>query len=322
MHKISFAGLFLLLLASSTVAQPSILLDYRNEGFNSESSPQLPANTENFVISQIVRNTDQACNGELSPTIIDYAHGSFTDSQADQVVYLVSLGDSCYPRFQSTIRIGVASSGKVVTYGDVTGYSNIKQISDVNGDGINEIILEGIGVGQGYSVIYAKLVAIKPKGLLILNDFKQVYSDNLGTLNPKLYKIVSVISVNQGSQNQSVFSRKNYIARCFDVEPERRDCSSYEYMSEGKFPAYEEIQQFISAPTQESLNKIEDAADCIKYDRELSSNALDCPEIPSFRRCAIAPTFSPTFSPTLSLTLLTLNKRGILHKHHKQSENG
>ncbi|EDX73395.1 hypothetical protein MC7420_1191 [Coleofasciculus chthonoplastes PCC 7420] len=252
MHKISFTGLLLLLLTSSTVAQPSILLDYRNEDFNAESSPQLPANTENLVISQMVRNTDQACNGELSPTVIDYARGSFTDAQADQVVYLVSLGDSCHPRFQSTIRIGVAYSGQVVTYGDVTGYSNIQKISDVNGDGINEILLDGSGMGQGYFVTYAKLVEIKPKGLLTLKDFEQVYSDNLGTLNPKLYKIASVISVNQGSQNQTVFSRKNYLARCFDVEPEGRDCSSYQYMSEGNFPEYEEIQQFISDPTKGS----------------------------------------------------------------------
>ncbi|HEY9649767.1 MAG TPA: hypothetical protein V6C95_03825 [Coleofasciculaceae cyanobacterium] len=251
MNKVTLAGLFLVLFASSTLAQTQTLLDYRKEDFNSESSPQLPATTENFVISQVVRSTDKPCSGDLSPTVIDYASGSFTESQSDQVVYLVDLGDSCHPRFTGTIRIAVASSGKVVTYGDVTGYSNIQQISDVNGDGINEIILEGSWLGQGYFSTFAKLIEIKSKGLLTLNNFEQVYGNNLGTINSKLYNIASVISVNRGSQGQTVFSRKNYLSRCVEVESEERDCSSYEYMSEGKFPEYDEIERFMSSPAKE-----------------------------------------------------------------------
>ncbi len=243
-----------MLCATSTLAQSQVLLDYRQEDFNSESPPQLPATTENFVISQVVRSTDKPCSGDLSPTVIDYAGGSFTNSQDEQVVYLVDLGDSCHPRFTGTTRIAVASQGKVVTYGDVTGYSKIQQVSDVNGDGINELILEGSWIGQGYSLTYAKLIEIKPKGLLTVNNFEQVYGDNLlGTINSKLYKIASVISANRGSQGQTVFSRKNYLARCFEVEPEEgRNCSSYEYMSEEKFPEYDEIERFISSPTKES----------------------------------------------------------------------
>ena len=253
MNKVTLAGLFIVLFASSTLAQTQILLDYRKEDFNSESLPQLPATTENLVISQVVRSTDKPCSGNLSPTVIDYASGSFTDPKEDQVVYLVDLGDSCHPRFTGTRRIAVASSGKVVTYGDVTGYSKIQQISDVNGDGINELILEGSWLGQGYFSIYAKLIEIKPRGLLTLNNFEQVYGNNIGTLDPKaLYKIASVISVNLDSQGQTVFSRKNYLARCFEVEQEERDCSSYEYMSEGKFPEYDEIERFISSPAKES----------------------------------------------------------------------
>lgn len=138
-----------------------------------------------------------------------------------------------------------------MTYGDVTGYSNIQQISDVNGDGINELILEGSWLGQGYFSTYAKLIEIKPKGLLTLNDFEQVYGNNLGTTNSKLYKIASVISVNRGSKGQTVFSRKNYLSRCFEAEPDGRDCSSYEYMSEGNFPEYDEIERFISSSAKE-----------------------------------------------------------------------
>ncbi|HBL12669.1 MAG TPA: hypothetical protein DD379_14970 [Cyanobacteria bacterium UBA11162] len=251
MNKVSFAGFFLLLFANSTLAQTETLLDYRTEDFNFESSPQLSATTENVVISQVVRSTDKACFDNLSPTVIDYAIGSFTDPQEDQVVYLVDLGDSCHHGYTGTIRIAVASSGKVVTYGDVTGYSTIQQITDVNGDGINEIILERNWAEQGYSGTYAKLIEIKPKGLLTLNDFEKVYEDNLSSINPNLYKIASVISVNQGSQGQTVFTRKNYIARCFEVDFEERECSSYEYMSEGKFLEYEDIERFISNPAKE-----------------------------------------------------------------------
>lgn len=243
------ALLFLLLSISSALAQTKTALDFRSyNGHTEDRLSKLSRVIEKEVIAKVVKKTDKACFDKLQPKVIAHASGSFTAPKLKQVVYLVDLGDSCHPRSQGTVRLAIASGKNITTYGDVTGYYNIRQITDINADGINEILLEGSWLGQGYLSGFAKLVSIKPRGILTVSDFKQVYGDNSGaTPDPnQVYQLASVISVTLNSQRQPIFKRDNYIAKCTSVDSEIPKCGDFRYMSSGKFPEYDEVKRFLS----------------------------------------------------------------------------
>lgn len=247
--------IFLLILSTNpVVAQAQTLLDYRRSHVNSDTnlSPRLSTKTESFVISKVVKRSDKSCFGSLEPRILDYARGSFTASKTQEVAYLVDLGDSCHARSRGTVRIAIYSGENVVTYGDVTDYHRIRKVSDINSDGIDDLVIEGSWLGQGYFLTYAKLIAIKAKGILTLNNFGQVYGNNHGTLDPKgLYQVASTISISTDAKEQTVFKQDNYLAKCFVIELEEPECESYKHMSSGKFPDSDEIEKFISSSAKD-----------------------------------------------------------------------
>lgn len=241
--KFLLSVLFINSLAFPALSKPQILLDYRDyhlEGRTDASSKLSPA-IEKFVIERVARKTDRACFGKLEPKIIDYAFGSFTNSRIKQVAYLVDLGDSCHPRDTGTIRLAIATDNKIVTYGDVTGYRMIGKVTDIDGDGINGIVIEGGWMGQGYFSVGAKLLSIKSKGILTLKNFEQVYSSYCGDI---CYQGASVISVDLNSRGQPIFTQANYIAKCSEILFTNGVCESYQYISSGKFPDGDEITRF------------------------------------------------------------------------------
>ena len=143
-------SIFLVFLpANSTLAQTNALLDYRQhpQVLESNLSPKLSTKSESLVISKVVKPSDKPCFESLEPRVLDYARGSFTAPKTEEIAYLVELGDSCHARSRGTIRIAISSGKNLVNYGDVTEYHRIKKVSDVNSDGINELVIEGSWLG-------------------------------------------------------------------------------------------------------------------------------------------------------------------------------
>lgn len=246
-------SLFTLMIAfssTSAFAQGQVFLDYRSEFKDkSELTSKISAKTKSIVISQAVRSTDKPCFGKLEPDIIDYANGTFTAPKVKQVAYLVNLGDSCHPRARGTVRLAIFSGDNLVTYGDATDYFEITKISDVNGDGINELTLTGSWMGQGYLSIYSKVVEMKKRGILTLKNFGEVFGNNPGDLDNVEYQIASVISTSKTREGKIAFNRSNYVARCFGDGSEDTKCGDYQYISPGEPPSSDEIGKFLKETT-------------------------------------------------------------------------
>lgn len=239
----------------SAFAQNQIFLDYRSEfKGESETPSNISAKTKSIVISQAVKNTDKPCFGKLEPEVIDYASGSFTTPKVKQVAYLVNLGDSCHPRARGTVRLAIFSGNNLVTYGDATGYYDIKKISDVNVDGVNELTLEGSWLGQGYLSIYAKVVEMKKRGMLTLREFGEVFGNNPGNFDDVKYQTVSVISASKIREGKIAFTRANYVSQCFgDTNANfiNTECGAYQYISSSEPPNSDKIAEFLKKTTSD-----------------------------------------------------------------------
>lgn len=212
------------------LGESRILLDYREDNLwdTSEDSKKLSPAIEKAVIQSVITKDDRACFGTLTPRVIDHALGSFTNIRLQQVVYLVDLGDSCHPRATGTVRLAIATGNRIITYGDVTGYRSIKKITDIDNDGINGIILQGGWMGTGHLTVSARLLTIKPRGILTLKTFNRVFESWCIMDIRNCYRRASVVLVHIDRKGLPVFTRKNYIAKCDgDYFSSETICGSY-----------------------------------------------------------------------------------------------
>lgn len=225
-----------LLVGSSAAARDIPLLDYRKD-LNDRQPATIAAKTEEWVLSKVVKKSDRACSGNLTPAVIDSMPGAFTTAKTDQIAYLVDIGDACHPRLQGTKRLAIFAGEQLITSKEVHHIiSSIKRTTDIDGDGTQEVVLQGTSLGQGYLGFYAELVQAKVEGITVLAEFKRVYANNFGTLEPKFWQEASVISLQRNPDGQVVFKRENYLASCEKVGTERRDptCRSYQFVSSGE----------------------------------------------------------------------------------------
>lgn len=225
------AYIYLIGVVSPAIAQEKIFLDYRTEDDYSmrslRQSPALSAKIRQQVLSQVIKKTDKACFGELAPKIRDSAIGSFTETNTQQIAYIVDLGDSCHPRYQGTLRLAIFSSDRLLTMADVTGFGRIKLVSDVNEDGLNEITLQGGGMYQGILAVSARVFEINNSDIVVIGQFPSVYVNNFAPGRAPFYQIASVISGKLDRFGKIIFMQKKYHATCTGPE-QRIECQDYE----------------------------------------------------------------------------------------------
>ena len=216
---------------SPAIAQEEIFLDYRTEEDYSmrtiRNSPALSTKIRQQVFSQVVKKSDKACFGKLEPKIRDSAIGSFTKINTQQIAYIVDLGDSCHSRYRGTLRLAIFNGDRLVIMDDITGYNRIKLVSDINENGLDEITLEGGGMGQGIFVVSAKTMEATDLGITTLGIFPSVYGNNFTANRSPLSRSASVISVKRNRLGKMIFVQERYDSACTGQEP-RIECQDYE----------------------------------------------------------------------------------------------
>ncbi len=225
--------IYLIGVVSPAIAQEKIFLDYRTEDDYSmrslRQSPALSAKIRQQVLSQVIKKSDKACFGELEPKIRDSAIGSFTETNTQQIAYIVDLGDSCHARYSGTLRLAIFSSDRLLTTADVTGFGRIKLVSDVNEDGLNEITLEGGGMYQGILGVTARVFKISNSDIVVIGQFPSVYVNNFAPGRAPFHQRASVVSVKLDRFNKMIFIQKNYLATCTGPEG-RIECQEYDFV--------------------------------------------------------------------------------------------
>jgi hypothetical protein len=204
--------LFLVVIAAPVVAQNptlqkerQVLLDFRAERTFAE--PKISAATQRTVLSKLFRRylTDaNRCNsnfdasgssdylaaarqaGEIVPSISAIATGSFTAPGQSQTLYVISVSEcnASHADNFGTKRAAIFSGQQLVADVDVDFKQNIERKTDLNSDGVDELLMTSGDTHQGVVEEMAALYSFQNGRLRVVHDFGLVVEDSCASMMP------------------------------------------------------------------------------------------------------------------------------------------
>lgn len=247
---------FLLVVASLAFAQKpvpkknrQVLLDFRVD--RKVAPATIPAATQRYVLSKLFRRylTDQnRCNaqfdasgdsdplaaarkaGQIVPSIFDSARGSFTAAGQSQTVYVISVSEcnASHADNFGTKRIAIFSGQQLIAEFDVDFYESIARKTDLNGDGVDELLMTRGYMGQGTLTEQAALLSFQNGRLNVIDDFGVVLENSCASGFQGSSAQASALYIAGAAAGQMPkFTRDNYAATC-------RNPNRWRYVSSGK----------------------------------------------------------------------------------------
>ncbi|HEU4766656.1 MAG TPA: hypothetical protein VFS77_04755 [Pyrinomonadaceae bacterium] len=248
--------LFLLVVASLAFAQKpapnknrQVLLDFR---VNRNVAPAaIPAATQRYVLSKVFRRylTDaNRCNaqfdargdadplaaarkaGQIVPEIFDSAKGSFTAAGQSQTLYVISVSEcnASHADNFGTKRVAIFAGQQLIAEFDVNFYQSIIRKTDLDGDGIDELLMTHGYTGQGTVTESAALLSFQNGRLRVIEDFGVVSENSCASGFPGSAASASVLYIADAVPAQMpTFPRDNYAATC-------RSPNRWKFVSSGK----------------------------------------------------------------------------------------
>ena len=213
--------LILLVMFSPAVAQKpllqkgrQVLLDFRKD--RNHPAPKISAVTETMVLSRMFRRylKDQSqCNqqfdasnnsdylaaarraGQIVPAVTTMATGSFTAAGQQQTLYVVSVSEcnASHADAFGTKRVAIFSGQRLVADIDANFKSNIAIKTDLNSDGIDELLMSSVDQHQGTIEEMATLVTFQNGRLNEVHDFSIVIEDSCASVMPSSASKASVL---------------------------------------------------------------------------------------------------------------------------------
>jgi len=178
-----------------------VLMDFRLD--RPVSSVRIPAATQRAVLSKMFRryltdenkcNRDFATNsddylkaarnaGLIVPSIVDSATGSFTAPGQTQTAYLVSVSEcnASHADNFGTKRLAIFSGQQMVTDVDVDFKSSIIRKTDLDGDGVDELLMTSGDMNQGTVTEMGGLLEFRNGRMRVIEDLGTVYEDSCGS---------------------------------------------------------------------------------------------------------------------------------------------
>lgn len=256
----TIATLFILVLANPmaytqrpTTTSPKkpqpVLFDFRNQ--RDVSAATIPMGTQRKVLSKVFPKylTDEAkCksdfdtgsdsdplraarnSGQIVPSIVDKASGSFTTAGRAETAYVISVSEcnASHADNFGTKRVAIFAGQELIADVDVDFNNSIVRKTDLNGDGINELLMTTGDMHQGVLTQTADLLEFSNGRLRVIEDFGTVTEDSCGSGiadSTSKAAVISLSDVTPGKMPRMQID--NYEASC-------RRARRWRFVSSGK----------------------------------------------------------------------------------------
>lgn len=153
--------------ATDFTGDDGLLIDFRSE---LALEPPPMSEPEQRKIIRAALGAD-----DFKAEIASREDGSFTAANQSQTAYLISI-------IRNTGKddsvLAIFERDNLVTKLDARDYRYILRTSDLNHDGVNELLLSGGSYQMGETTLWAKLIEVDNNTLRTLRDFKTVLEDS------------------------------------------------------------------------------------------------------------------------------------------------
>ncbi|HKU72827.1 MAG TPA: hypothetical protein VJR02_02815 [Pyrinomonadaceae bacterium] len=213
-----------------------VLLDFRAD--RNIPDVRIPAATQRNVLSKVFRRylTDSnRCNteidtskgtdplaearklGQIAPSIADMATGSFTATGQTQTLYLIFVSEcnATHADNFGTKRVAIFSGQHLVADVDADFASNIVSKTDLNNDGIDELLMTTGDMAQGTLIEMGTLVSFQGGRRRVIQDFGTVVEDSCASLMSGATSDASVLYISDAVPgNMPKITQENYSSSC------------------------------------------------------------------------------------------------------------
>ena len=215
-----------------------VLFDFR-VGDNSTPAKISPA-TERMVLTKVFRKylTDaNRCNsqgelgddylgaarkaGQMVPSIADVETGSFTAPGQMQTLYVIDVSEcnASHADNFGTKRVAIFSGQQLVADVDADFARNVIKKTDLDSDGVNELLMTTGDMAQGTLTEMATLVSFQNGRRQVLQEFGSVVLDSCASGFPSSMSEASVIYISDvvpGAMPK--ITQENYSSSCRRVK--------------------------------------------------------------------------------------------------------
>ncbi|HEV2763595.1 MAG TPA: hypothetical protein VGV38_11510 [Pyrinomonadaceae bacterium] len=192
------------------------LADYRGETEHVFPN-HIPRLTQEQMVRQALGTGAEGDSGRPRDRIYVAGHGAFTKADKSQTVY-ISLRDgpgASDPLSTAGTLLAVFEGERFVCKLDASGTDWASGPTDLDRDGLKELLLEGGALNMGTSVTRLRLVELKRCRLNVVHDFGEVLRHTCGTAGGgEIIAALVTFAPKEGGGGWPEFFREAYRAPC------------------------------------------------------------------------------------------------------------
>lgn len=155
--------------------------------------------------------------GQFAPSIVDVATGSFTAPNRTETAYVISVNEcnASHADAYGSKRVAIFNGQELVADVDSDFKSHVVRKTDLDGNGINELLLGSSDISQGTVTEMVSLVDFQNGRKRIIDDLGTVSEDSCASGLPGSSSRASVISISDAPPGTMPGLRMdNYQASC------------------------------------------------------------------------------------------------------------